>query len=79
MSEGIAISDTAFGAPKIMPLTIEILGAGVLQPQDDITPLESAHIAMLLCGASWSGRIGQHFVDCAGFIKEHALERHFKP
>jgi len=79
MNENI-LTDTAFGAIRSMPLKIVVSGIGELLPADDITPLESAHIAMLLGAASLRlGAIGYNFMDYATFIKEHKLERHFKP
>lgn len=46
---------------------------GLLEPVSDITPLEAVHLNMLLVCASGRGNF-----DYSGFIRKHALERHFK-
>jgi hypothetical protein len=79
VNDALSISDSAFGLGRLMPLKITIQGLGELQPKHDITPLESAHLAMALTGALFSGEIGMYYVDIVGFIKEHGLERHFRP
>lgn len=62
---------------KPWPIKLSFEGVGELHPCPDITPLEAAHLAMLLVAAS--AQRG-HFVtiDFAGFVAENKLERHFK-
>jgi hypothetical protein len=62
----------ALGQPKYMP-RITFDGFGLLQPQDDITALEAANLAILLVYVT----VGSLSVDCNGFIEKHGLQRHF--
>lgn len=55
-----------------VPLKIVFDKHGTLSPCEDITPLESIHLSMVLICAT--ARIA---VDYDAFIKEHKLERHF--
>lgn len=57
-----------------IPLNVHLNGVGFLEPKDDITPKES----VLLCMMIVSGMVAA-FVDYPSFIKQHGLERHFKP
>ncbi len=56
----------------LTPLSLQVSVHGTLCPAEDITALESVHIAILLAGATFQN------ADLGAFIKQHKLERHFK-
>lgn len=50
---------------------------GTLDPQPDITPLESVLLMRLFVVATANNR-GFHAIDFKGFIEQHGLSRHFR-
>lgn len=46
-----------------------------LIPKDDITPMESIRISIMLAIAATGG---VYFIDWIGYIKKYGLERHFE-
>ena len=61
--------------PTRVPVSIIFQDIGELNPKDDITPLESTRIAMLL--AVCTTQTGYYKVTYEDYIKKHGLERHF--
>lgn len=61
--------------PNVVPVRITYEGIGRVEPQPDITPLESVQLSILLC-CSLSLPV-PYKLDVDGFIDQHKLNRHF--
>lgn len=80
MSETSLSFDTLTGPFTLAPLTpnkigdFAIQGVGSFDPQDDMTPIESARISLLflyVATACWP-------IDSAEYVTRHNLQRHFR-
>jgi len=67
--------------PSVPIGDIVVPDIGILDPQADITPLESVLISRMLWIDQSSARFsfeGKKPLDFAGFIRHHKMERHFR-